>query len=278
MDGSVERGDRRSDHRRRRRTAVGLPARRHAAHVRVGDADSADTVDHRDRVPARDRARADRAVPAAIACDCDDVAADGGRGRLGDHAAHHHAAASRSPRPPKPWRSHGRMCTSASIATTRSDGSRIRSTRWRKRSSRVALDLEQRVEQRTSELQRRQPRARSVQLFRVARLARAAARHRRLRADSRRGSLRQSRRDRAPPPRAGQAQRAAHGPADRRPAGVLADWPHDDDAADGRSDGDGDRGGPRSDRGLRHARSSCRLRRCRRATASRRCSTRCSST
>ena len=61
--------------------------------VRVGDADSADAVDHRHRVPARDRARADAAAPAAIARDCDDVAADCDRRRLGDHAADHHAAA-----------------------------------------------------------------------------------------------------------------------------------------------------------------------------------------
>ena len=85
-----------------------------------------------------------------------------------------------------------------------------------------------RVEQRTAELQRRQPRARSLQLFGVARLARAAARHRRLRADSRGGSLRRARRGGTPASRAGQGQRAAHGPADRRSAGVLADRPRDD--------------------------------------------------
>ena len=113
------------------------------------------------------------------------AAADGRRLRLGDQPAHHARRCAGSPRPRKKWPNRATSRRSRSTARTRSAGWRTRSTPWPGASNSASADLEQRVEARTAELARREPRARGVQLLGLARPARAAARHRRLRADPR---------------------------------------------------------------------------------------------
>ena len=270
----------RADHRRRRAEAVGLPARRQAADLCLGDADCA-----RRRGRWRSSFRATwcsrRRSASCFArwrspacCCCIAAGARAGRARAGSRRR-----CCTSPKPPKPVaESRPHVHVDDRSRATRSAGSPTRSTRWPKKVELSRLDLELRVETRTVGTARGQPRARSVQLFGVARSARAAARDRRLRADPRGGSRRRSsmtaarrylERVKVNARRMGQliddllafsrigrtAMLQQTTSISRAMATAVA---HEADRRLGRDDRSADRD------------------RCRRATASRRCSTRCS--